>query len=81
MEVPYDPRLPEYFSNHRDFIESRLSKDCDNSKGGLFEKTQIRWVKAWGPEMSEMAFRPWYKNLVVDHLFSHRREIDNALSD
>ena len=46
FKTKYNVDLPLYFKNINSFAEKHLKDKIDNHHNGLFEKRQIRWVKA-----------------------------------
>lgn len=44
FKIPYDKKLPKYFSNVNKFAETHLQTNIENNENGLFEKKQIQWV-------------------------------------
>jgi 8-oxo-dGTP pyrophosphatase MutT (NUDIX family) len=78
LRIPFDKHLPGYFAGHRSFIEEKVAGEICGPGEGLFEKSEVRWVPAWGIEMRKMRFRPWYSKVVGD-LYGQRRQIEERL--
>jgi len=45
LKIKYNNELPYYFNNSNKFAEQHLHDLVDDYKNGLFEKTQIKWLK------------------------------------
>jgi hypothetical protein len=58
----FDPQLPIYFDNINKFAETHLQDKIDNNNNGLFEKSEIKWIKISTLKNKKIkaTFRPWY---------------------
>lgn len=58
----FDPQLPIYFDNINKFAETHLQDKINNNHNGLFEKSEIKWIKISTLKNKKIkaTFRPWY---------------------
>jgi hypothetical protein len=67
----FDPQLPIYFDNINKFAETHLQDKINNNHNGLFEKSEIKWIKISTLKNKKIkaTFRPWYipiLNCIID---------------
>lgn len=62
FKTNYDEQMPIYFNNLNKFAEVHLDDKVNSYHNGLFEKTQIKWIKIDDLKTPEdrKIFRPWY---------------------
>jgi hypothetical protein len=58
----FDPQLPIYFDNINKFAETHLQDKINDNHNGLFEKSEIKWIKISTLKNKKIkaTFRPWY---------------------
>jgi DNA-binding cell septation regulator SpoVG len=61
--LDYDAKLPEYFTNHHQFVWNRMDKPILNDSK-LFEKQEIRWFSSKELRTKQNEFRSFYKDIV-----------------
>ena len=66
FKTDYDENMCCYFNNVNNFAEVHLKEKIENYHNGLFEKTQIKWMKIDDLKTREEReiFRPWYIPIV-----------------
>jgi 8-oxo-dGTP pyrophosphatase MutT (NUDIX family) len=66
FKTNYDEQMPKYFNNVNNFAELHFRDAIDGYHNGLFEKTQIKWMKIDDLKTPEdrKIFRPWYIPIV-----------------
>lgn len=75
IPMKYDTKLPEYFNNNQQFVESRLSNKCMNNT--IFEKIEMKWISF--SEMKKMhkkkQFRKYYSLVLFNSLFNNKENL------
>jgi len=66
FKTEYDEKMCYYFNNVNNFAEIHLKETIEGYHNGLFEKTQIKWMKIDDLKTPEdrNIFRPWYIPIV-----------------
>lgn len=63
----YDPNLPKYFNNNFRFMK-KMAPEVVKSKNGLFEKSEIKWVRQDRLNNSGMRYRQFFYNGIVTQI-------------
>lgn len=71
IEVPYDPLLPQYFNNMHAFLWEKMGA-AKLGPTRLFEKCEIRWFSAGEIRRRLGEFRPFYRDILREHVLSAR---------
>lgn len=65
--INYDPNLPKYFNNNFRFMK-KMAPDVVKSKNGLFEKSEIKWVRQDRLNKSGLRYRQFFYNGIVSQI-------------
>ena len=64
FKIPHDKNLPHYFNLNHQFVENHLSRQVNNNRNGLFEKSEIRWFNFDELRSQRHQFRHFYRPIV-----------------
>ena len=78
FRISYDKNLPTYFKNNNLFMEKHLSKQVQNKRNGLFEKSEIRWFSYNDIQKEKHFFRPWYRSIINAIIQDYNNLLINA---
>ena len=71
--LPYDPQLEKYYNNNQKYLQQKLPDNVFKSTR-IFEKEQIRWIKANDLKSMRHKFRHFYRYM-VDLLYNEQFNI------
>ena len=71
--LQYDPFLEKYYNNNQKYLQRKLSDNIFKTYK-IFEKEQIKWIKANDLKKSRHKFRHFYRYM-VDLLYNEQKDI------
>jgi 8-oxo-dGTP pyrophosphatase MutT (NUDIX family) len=77
--IDYDEKLPHYFNNQSEFLETYHSKNI-LFKSTMYEKEQIKWFSLDELKKNKSKFRNFYQN-IVSLILKNKKEIINKLQN
>lgn len=82
FKTNYDENMPYYFNNVNKFAEIHLDDKINSYHNGLFEKTQIKWMKIDDLKKPEdrKIFRTWYIP-IVESIIKNEKFIINEIKN
>lgn len=73
----YDPQLVKYYNNNQRYLQHKLSNKVFKSTR-IFEKEEIRWIKADDLKKMRHKFREFYRYM-VDLLYNEQKQIKSFI--
>ena len=71
--LPYDPQLEKYYNNNQKYLQRKLPDNVFKSTR-IFEKEQIRWIKANDLKKMRHKFRHFYRYM-IDVIYNEQTKI------
>jgi len=75
--LQYDPQLAKYYNNNQKYLQRKLPDNVFKTTR-IFEKEEIRWIKADDLKKMRHKFRHFYR-FMVDLLYNEQKQIKSFI--
>ena len=75
--LPYDPQLVKYYNNNQRYLQRKLPDKVFKTTR-IFEKEEIRWIKADDLKKMRYKFRHFYR-FMIDLLYNEQKQIKSFI--